>query len=557
MSASPATDFSRAFVGALIARGVTDAIISPGARSQALALACTEWEKEGKITLHVVIDERSAAFRALGLALETGVPALAISTSGSAPGHFLPAVMEAHHAGVPLMVVSADRPAELHGVGANQTTQQQGLFGVMATTFDATALAGSAEDSGVNTAVSAFDHAIQGRVAHVNVAFAEPLSSSEPTQLVLPSLPSPQGPTAPEKTLRVAPEPGTLVIAGHGAGGVAEQLAVDLGAPLIAEVSSGAHFGPHLLAAYRPVLAASTLPTPLTRVITVGRPTLSREVWRVLSDTGLQHIVLHRGEAQPSNPSRQAQIVDCLDVEGSATPEERSAWVKPWVMASRAHHEAALAAVVPSIPERADGDADNPAARNAFARQEMLVLRRQVSRAELSLALWEASWPHDRLVLGASSMIREMDRIVGPKNIPVFANRGLSGIDGTISTARGIAQAAPRSGSSGVTRVLLGDLAFLHDVGSLMQEPGRHDESKVHLFIANDGGGTIFDALEVAETAPGEDFDRVMFTPQSVNIAALAEAYGWEYLPVKTMGELAEALVRGDEKLIVDVALER
>jgi len=154
-------------------------------------------------------------------------------------------------------------------------------------------------------------------------------------------------------------------------------------------------------------------------------------------------------------------------------------------------------------------------------------------------------------------MIREMDRIVGPKNIPVFANRGLSGIDGTISTARGIAQAAPRSGSSGVTRVLLGDLAFLHDVGSLMQEPGRHDESKVHLFIANDGGGTIFDALEVAETAPGEDFDRVMFTPQSVNIAALAEAYGWEYLPVKTMGELAEALVRGDEKLIVDVALER
>jgi len=152
-------------------------------------------------------------------------------------------------------------------VGANQTTQQQGLFGVMAATFDATALAGSAEDSGVNTAVSAFDHAIQGRVAPCERCFCGTVEQlgANTACAAIPSLP-PQGPTAPEKTLRVAPEPGTLVIAGHGAGGVAEQLAVDLGAPLIAEVSSGAHFGPHLLAAYRPVLAASTLPTPLTRV---------------------------------------------------------------------------------------------------------------------------------------------------------------------------------------------------------------------------------------------------------------------------------------------------
>jgi len=129
MSASPATDFSRAFVGALIARGVTDAIISPGARSQALALACTEWEKEGKITLHVVIDERSAAFRALGLALETGVPALAISTSGSAPGHFLPAVMEAHPCGgSPLMVVSADRPQSFTAWGRIRRHNNRGYL---------------------------------------------------------------------------------------------------------------------------------------------------------------------------------------------------------------------------------------------------------------------------------------------------------------------------------------------------------------------------------------------------------------------------------------------
>jgi len=114
-----------------------------------------------------------------------------------------------------------------------------------------------------------------------------------------------------------------------------------------------------------------------------------------------------------------------------------------------------------------------------------------------------------------------------------------------------------RAGASGITRVVLGDLAFVHDAGSLLVEPGVEDLSRVHLFVANDGGGTIFDALEVRNSAPQAARDRVLYTPQNVDFEALAKAYSWEYVPVTTMGELSDALVRSDARLIVDIALER
>ena len=557
MMSSPATTWSRAFLGALIARGLTDVLVSPGSRSQSLALAALEWEKTGHLTVHVVIDEAGAAFRALGMGLESSIPAVCIATSGSAPAHFMPAVMEAHHAGVALIVVSADRPAELLGVGANQTTQQRGLFGFAAPTFDALAEEKGAEESARHSAEAAWNHAIAGSPAHVNVAFREPLSSSEPTALHLPVLPEESGALPHIDTASLVAEEGTLVIAGHQAGERAEKLAYELGAPLIAEVTSGARFGPHLVVSYREVLSAQDLRGSLKRIITVGRPTLSREVWGVLSDDSLSHIVLRGPEKESANPTRKAWLVDAIEVSQPATKQQRLEWVKPWVMASRQHHEQALVAALPTPPDIGVGNADDPVTRSAFAKQEMLVLRRKVTRAELALSLWEASWPHDRLVLGASRMIREMDKIVGPKNIPVFANRGLSGIDGTIATARGIAASAGGSGAGGVTRVLLGDLSFLHDVGSLMSEPGIEDTSRVHFFVANDGGGTIFDGLEVSQSASPQMRDRVLYTPQSVDVKALALAYGWDYRPVTTMGELADALVCRELRVIVDVALER
>jgi 2-succinyl-5-enolpyruvyl-6-hydroxy-3-cyclohexene-1-carboxylate synthase len=506
----------------------------------------------------VVVDERQAAFYALGLALETAQPVVCISTSGSAPAHYYPAVLEAFHSGVPLILVTADRPEELRGVGANQTTDQENLFGQNIPCLMVPAPVIGKEASGGDVAADALTRARRGTPVQVNVAFREPLSSPiSPEELLVPDVRETLVDTGDRTTLSLTPEPGTLVVAGHGAGAEAEALALGLGAPLIAEVSSGARYGPHVVLAYRDVLNHRAELPPITRVITYGRPTLSRDVWSLLGDGGVEHVVVRGSHREVPNPSRAATVVDQIDCESTATPEQKASWVKPWVMAGRSFYQAHLETVVPEPADRVALASDDQATRSAFARAEMQVLRRPVTRWSLCLAVWEATWPHDRLVFGASRMIREADHIVPGKNISVRANRGLSGIDGTIATARGIARGASRSGASGITRVLLGDLTFLHDVGSLFQEPGVTDDSRVHLIVANDGGGSIFDQLEVSAALAREDRDRVLFTPHAVNIAALATAYGWDYQAVTQMGELTQALSRPEARLIIDVSLPR
>jgi 2-succinyl-5-enolpyruvyl-6-hydroxy-3-cyclohexene-1-carboxylate synthase len=171
----------------------------------------------------------------------------------------------------------------------------------------------------------------------------------------------------------------------------------------------------------------------------------------------------------------------------------------------------------------------------------------------LAEAVWANTWPHDRLVLGASRLIRDLDRVAPGKKIPVVANRGLAGIDGTIATATGVALA---STGDGVTRVLLGDLALLHDAGSLAPAPGE-PTPRMQVIVGNDGGGTIFDALEVAGTADPDLFDRVLYTPQAVDLAALAAAYGWEHRRAATRAELDDALTASGDRVLIEVPLAR
>ncbi|HWM34158.1 MAG TPA: thiamine pyrophosphate-binding protein, partial [Pseudolysinimonas sp.] len=204
------------------------------------------------------------------------------------------------------------------------------------------------------------------------------------------------------------------------------------------------------------------------------------------------------------------------------------------------------------------------AERATWAREQLAALREPVTRRLLVEAVWNASWPHDRLVLGASRLIRELDRVAPGKRIPVHANRGLAGIDGTIATATGIALASqgldtpsgPLDQRGGITRVLLGDLALLHDASSLLAGDGE-PRPRMQVIVGNDGGGTIFDGLEVAATADAELFDRVMLTRQSVDLAALASAYGWEYRRVDTRGDLDGALSPGAGQVLIEVPLAR
>ncbi|TXK18584.1 2-succinyl-5-enolpyruvyl-6-hydroxy-3-cyclohexene-1-carboxylic-acid synthase [Homoserinibacter sp. GY 40078] len=546
---APASVYATALLAGLVRRGVTDLVVCPGSRSQALALAAARFEQAGLLTLHVRIDERSAGFLALGLAVETGVPAVVVTTSGTAVGNLHPAVLEAAHAGVPLLIVSADRPEELRGVGANQTTRQAGIFGDVAPhSWDVPAPTGDAgeEDAADALAAEVLD-GIRGP-RHVNLAFREPLSSA----VRLPDLePGEWDPATPSQAevLELEPRPGTVVVAGADAGEDAERIARELGAPLLAEVSSGARFGPQLVPAYRELLGAAGFGDRVERVVVFGHPTLSREVPALIERRGVETIVVRGRGLDAYNPGRRAaRIVDAVVVTGQGDEPDPS-WARRWVHASRQlldEDEGSVSSIGTDYAERA-----------AFAREQLQRMRAPVSRRRLVEAVWNASWPHDRLVVGASRLIRELDRVAPGKRIRVHANRGLAGIDGTIATATGIGIAAQRDETRpGITRVLLGDLALLHDVGSLLGGAGE-PWPRLQLIVGNDHGGTIFDGLEVARSADPALADRVLLTPQDVDLAALASAYGWEHRLVTEVGQLDGALTPSPGRTIVEVALSR
>jgi 2-succinyl-5-enolpyruvyl-6-hydroxy-3-cyclohexene-1-carboxylate synthase len=596
---SPATDAAAALLQRVVARGIRHLVLSPGSRSQALALVAAELERIGALQVHVRIDERVAGFTALGIGRETGLPAAVVCTSGTAVANLLPAVLEAHHAGVPLLLLTADRPPELRGVGANQTTRQPGMFSSYVR-FEAdlpvpeavdddgeviTALAAAA-DAAVDAALGAGNRA--AGPAHLNLPYREPLAGVLPDWLdaaapvaavaeapvAVPAAPAPepaadetpdgawgahyQGgggigdadvPDDPDASTLLPLGPRTVVVAGADAGPAAEALAHAGGFPLIAEIVSGARFGRHLIHGYRELLREPELGGRVERAVVFGHPTLSREVTALLRNEEVEVIAV-RGPGEPLNLNGATVPVDALTVATGATDRE---WLGEWLRASR---DLAVD-LTPAAPD-ADGLAStDPSERQAAMTAELGAIRAPIDRAALVDAVWRATWPHDRLVFGSSRLVRVADQVLGGKKVPVHANRGLAGIDGTIATSLGIAASSQTAGSPGVTRVLLGDLAFLHDVGALLLPPAE-TEPRIQVVVGNDGGGTIFDGLEVAQVADAASFDRVLFTPHTVRLEELARAYGWEYVRVTTRGALDQALTSpvGGRQLI-EVTLPR
>ncbi len=546
-SEAPATTFAVALLQEFVRLGVRDVVLGPGSRSQALALAAAEFERAGILRLRVRIDERVGGFVALGIAAETNTPVILITTSGTAVANLHPAVLEAHHSGVPLIVITADRPESLRGVGSNQTTEQPGIFGsAVQRTWDVAPPIGEPGEAEAAALLAREAMASVSGPVHLNLAFAEPLSSP----FVLPATALPEAlsvvdlPAVPVEPTRPAPEildphaGATIVVAGTCAGPRAEEVARELGAPLIAEIASGAHFGPNLVVAYRELLNTANFGDRVERVIVFGHPTLSREVPALIQRPGVETIVVRHRSAEDYNPGRRvSRFVGEVRVQGEpAAPS----WVGRWVAASR------------SLIEPVDTAPDIDADAGAHARAELAAVRAPVTRRTLVEAVWRATWPHDRLVLGASRLIREADKVLVGKRISVHANRGLAGIDGTISTALGIALS---SWDSGTTRALVGDLTFLHDVGALLFGEGE-ERPRIQVIVGNDGGGTIFDGLEVAQSA-GPSFDRVLYTPQHAPVEALAAAYGWEYRRVENRGQLDQALTASAGPTIVEVPLPR
>ena len=551
---STATAWSHAFLRTLIENGVTDIVVCPGSRSQALSLLAAQLDELGLITMHVVLDERAAGFLALGLSIESGRPAVVVTTSGSSVANLHPAVVEAFHQGTPLILVTADRPASARSTGSGQTTFHVGMFSVaVRETFDVPPAASRerAESGGVQIALDSLTAAIRGRgPVHVNPQFVEPLSS----QLSDNQLSTIQAGPLPvvvreEVTHDIEPSVGVVVVAGLGAGARAEEWARDLGAPLFAEVESGSHFGPHLVTDYRTIAAMPEFADLVHTVVVVGRPTLSRVIDPMCSRPGTSVVVVHVGEGVPYRPTAETQLVDTIVVTGAGEAIARE-WGIPWARRSRM----ALDARHPEPAADVEGSlvADH-AARSAFARNEMEIQREPVTADMLVRLVWDATWPHDRLVFGASSIIRVADSVVPGKPIRVHSNRGVAGIDGTIATAQGIASASRRaaqSATAGVTRLVLGDLAACYDASSLVLLDGP-----IQVIIGNNNGGRIFEDLEVTATANPDHFAAVMLTPQRVNFEALAAAYGIDYRRVETRGQLTSALTETARPIVIEAVL--
>lgn len=573
-SAPPSSRYAGALIGALIAAGVRDVVVCPGSRSQALALAAAEAERQGLVRLHVRLDERSAGFFALGVARETGVPAPVVVTSGSAVANLLPAALEAHEARVPMLLLTADRPASLRGTRSNQTTRQAGLFdGLARLALDIDvdeAMAVSQGYPSVHDPVAVAARAVElargtrgagpAGPVQVNLQFREPLSGGGPA-VVVPRAGADERSARPggaehqasghEAYLHEAylheDDALTVVIAGEGAGPEAEAFAREAGLPLLAEVVSGARFGREAIAAYATLLDDPAVGGLVERAVVFGHPTLTRQIPALLRRDDVDAIVVdpYAGEGVDHyDPSGTARVVRSASVAASYEPRSMRRWLGAWVVADRELREGRSTVHAPDLEAARENGYKE---RNAYARAEVAALREPVGRELLVESVWRATWPHDRLMLAASRLVRVLDALAAPRRVEVRSNRGLAGIDGTIATALGIAAASQfgEQPSAGVTRVLIGDLALLHDAGSLLLPdtvPGGEVRPRIQLFVGNDGGGTIFDTLEAAGTAPAEAFDRVMYTPQRADLAALARAYGWEYRRVATRGELDRLL---------------
>lgn len=569
----PSTALAVAVVDELVRGGVREAVLSPGSRNAPLAYALYEADRLGRLRLHVRIDERTAGFLALGLAKASGKPVVVTTTSGTAAVNLHPAIVEADYAGVCLLALTADRPGEMRGTGANQTINQTELYGGSARLFLELSLDTAPTEAEQRSAARTALQAAVGRVAtapapdvgrastapvanprrvaprrgpvQVNIGLREPLvprditavrvalSTREPAKDSGAAHPTAEAVahcdhhSGDAHGISASPGPRTVVVAGDGAGPGARACAEAGGWPLLAEPSSGARGGPNAMGAYR--LYLDDYAEDIERVVVFGRPTLSRPVARLL-DGGLAELL--RGDFSPTPQP---------DLAGSPA----DTWLPEW----RNRDAVALDAV-----------------------HEVLAAR-PLSGPAVAAHLVQHLPAGALLVAGSSSAIRDLD-LVPPRSeasggepasaagpVHVLANRGASGIDGTVSTAVGAALAAQdrrRNGGAGVTPAyaFMGDLTFLHDANGLVLGP-QEPRPDLTIVVVNDNGGGLFSLLEQGEPDRAEPFERVFGTPHQVDLAALCASTGTPYALVTEREELRAALEPASGIRVVEVPVDR
>jgi 2-succinyl-5-enolpyruvyl-6-hydroxy-3-cyclohexene-1-carboxylate synthase len=548
---NPATALARVLVDELRRAGLREAVVAPGSRSTPLALAL---HAADGIRLHVRADERSAAFLALGLAKASAAPAAVVCTSGTAAAHFHAAVIEADESLVPLLVLTADRPPELRGTGANQAIDQLKLYGPAVRWFcevgvPADALAQAPYWRSLASRAWAQAAGADGGLAgpvHLNVAFREPLVPGPADDGAGWDLAGRAGGAPWTRFGAGAGQPGTLelpwtergaVVCGDG-GYDAEPL-IELAAaarwPLLAEPSSGARRGPAALSAYSylletPEFLAAHRPDV---IVSAGRPGLSRGQLAFLRGSvpgwpapPARHVVLAQGPGRWADPGRGAtDVAGAIRLTG-APPPGAGRWLASWRAA-------------------------DAAARGAAAR----LLDEPGALSEPRLARDVAALlPDGALLWAASSLpVRDLDQQMEIRGgLSVLASRGASGIDGLVSSAMGAALAHQAAGG-GPAVALLGDLALLHDSPGLVLGPDEPRPDLCLVVVNNDGGGIFSQLEQAALTGP---FERIFGTPHGTDLERLAGASGVPYARVAAAAQLPGAL-GGSGLRLVEVRTDR
>ncbi|WP_040837873.1 2-succinyl-5-enolpyruvyl-6-hydroxy-3-cyclohexene-1-carboxylic-acid synthase [Nocardia brevicatena] len=497
----PSTAQAQVVVDELARGGVRDVVLCPGSRNAPLAFAVQAADAVGRLRLHMRIDERTAGFLAVGLAVASGLPVPVVMTSGTAVANLGPAVLEANYARVPLVVLSANRLYEMLGSGADQTVEQLGLFGSQVRTTisldPADEESASADCASYRRQNSLWRSAVCRVLAaacgtrsgnagpvHFDIPLREPLVPDlapcecapegreggrawTPTQYVTLDVP-----------LDIDLTPDTVVISGHGAGLRPELSEL----PTVAEPTAPMH-GPALHPLALPLLKPR-------QVIITGRPTLHRPVAKVLADPNVTVYAVTTGPRW-------------LDVSGNVVGTGTRAIVTG---ASR--------------PEWLAHCRELSARATEVVRAELAVQPKPTG-LHVAAVVMDSLREGDQLLLGASNPVRDAALVSYPRpGITVLSNRGVAGIDGTVSTAVGAALH-----HHGRTVALLGDLTFLHDASGLLIGPGEPRPADLTIVVANDDGGGIFELLEQGDPQYAGVFERVFGTPHGMDLAALCAAY--------------------------------
>ena len=488
------TELARGIVLQIMERGITDVVLSPGSRNAPISIALYSAEERGLLKLHIRIDERTAGFFALGIAKSSNRPVALLCTSGTAAANYHPAVLEAHHSQISLLVITADRPARLRQSGANQTTIQSGIYGA-AVSYCSDISAPGAD------LVDLFSALGDGPV-HLNVQLDEPLLPDDEKDWLdgAKSGVWSKRNRVIEKTLKLSQSRGVIVVGHDRAGFTVEEIrkfAEKTGWPLLAEDPlSFPEAVPHAS-----IFLSSQSVRELLRpdvAIVVGRTTLSRSVNALVKAAGREFVIDPR--------------VATIDQKRNATE---------------------MFFAIPELIKEFENDVIWQATWSSQSTKasEILAALPQWSEQNICRVVGSILPANTTLFISSSRPIRDLEGFAMPREgIETFSNRGLAGIDGNISTALGIASQRK------TTLALLGDLSFLHDLTGLLGASGIN----LRIVLINNDGGGIFSTLPQNGV---RGFEKIFGTPHGLDLAAISAAFGIATLTIVSIDQLIEALL--------------